>query len=70
MNNSEIELELIQHFGLDKTIDFCEMNAFLYDLLYKEHCENCPKDITDLDYDAEWWKIKHDELLKRKVMTI
>ena len=67
MNNSEIELELIQHFGLEKTIMYCEMCAFMYNKMYEDVMERCPEINQQFafDYDRDWWKSKGEELTKR-----
>jgi hypothetical protein len=69
MNNDELELELIQHFGLEKTIMYCEMNAFMYNKLYEDVMERAPELNMNFayDYEAKWWTEKHDELIKRMV---
>ena len=67
MNNSELELELIQHFGLEKTIMYCEMCAFMYNKMYEDVMERCPEINQQFafDYDRDWWKSKCEELTKR-----
>lgn len=68
MNNSELELELIQHFGLDKTIVYCEMVSFMYDLMCNDYMENNPGEPCDFDYERQWWKSKYNELLGRQII--
>ena len=72
MNNSEIELELIQHFGLEKTIAYCEMNAFMYNLMYEDIMERAPEMNMNFafDYEAKWWREKGEELIKRMIVTV
>ena len=67
MNNSEIELELIAKFGLERTIAYCEINAFMYNLLYEDIMEEQPEMNLNFafDYERDWWQDKHDELTKR-----
>lgn len=67
MNNDELELELIGKFGLEKTITFCEVNAYLYNLLYMDVMERDEKLNLDFafDYESNWWKEKGEELSKR-----
>lgn len=74
MNNSEIELELMQRFGLEKTVYFCEMASIMYDMMHKDvmkrHHDNLElglfkDDICDYNFDADWWKNKHVELKNR-----
>jgi hypothetical protein len=61
MTNSEIEVTLIQNFGLDDTIKYCEMTAYIYSVLHdeitKEEYDEC-----DYGYDARWWRDKAVEL--------
>jgi hypothetical protein len=67
MSNNEIELELIQHFGLEKTIAYCEMTAFMFGLLYEDVMEEQPELNLNFAYyyEAKWWIEKHDELIKK-----
>lgn len=65
MNNSEIELELLQHYGLEKTIAFCEMTSFMYKLLYDDCKKTNPAEVCDFDYEVEWWAKKANELKTR-----
>ena len=66
MNNDEIELELIQRFGLDKTIMFCEMVSIMFDMMYAHAITYKDEDdVCDYDFDRDWWKDKHNELIKR-----
>ena len=69
MNNSEIELELIQHFGLEKTILFCKMTSFMYKLLYEECLDSNPEDKCDFGYDMQWWELKYEELKTKSWMS-
>lgn len=69
MNNSEIELELMQSFGLDKTVTFAEMVSVMYDLLYKDTVSRNAEDMCDYDYDRDWWKKKYTELKKLQRRT-
>ncbi len=66
MKNSEIELELLNKYGLEKTILYCEMTSYMYGLMYEDIMEVQPKLNLDFafDYEANWWKEKHDELIK------
>jgi len=62
MNNSIIELELIQHFGLDKTISFCEMVSMMYDIMHNDVVERGLATEFGYDFDRDWWKQKYSEL--------
>jgi hypothetical protein len=64
MNNSELELELIQRFGLDATIKYAEMVSFMYELMCEDFMETNPGKPCDYEYEQQWWKNKHDELKK------
>lgn len=66
MNNSEIEVALIQRFGLEKTIYFCEMASVMYEMMYKDVMSRHFKDdVCDYSFDAQWWKDKGVELKNR-----
>lgn len=66
MNNSEIELELMLKFGLDKVVIFAEMASVMYDMLYKDVQSRNIDDVCEYDYERNWWKKKHIELKKRQ----
>jgi hypothetical protein len=62
MNNSVIELEIIQRFGLDKTVSFCEMVSFMYELMHDDVKERGMAHEFDYDFDRDWWANKCQEL--------
>lgn len=61
MTNSEIEVTLIQQFGLEATIKYCEMTAHVYSMLHDEVAKS-EYDEYDYGYDAKWWRDKATEL--------
>jgi hypothetical protein len=61
MNNAEIEEALIERFGLQRTIEFSEMVAVMYNMLFEHALTYTPEDPCDYDYDREWWYSKHEE---------
>ena len=66
MNNSEIEVALIQRFGLEKTIYFCEMASVMYQMMHNDVMKRHFKDdVCDYSFDAQWWHDKHVELKNR-----
>lgn len=66
MNNSEIEIELLQRFGLEKTVTFCEMASVMYEMMHRDVMKRHFKDdVCDYDFDAQWWNDKHVELKNR-----
>lgn len=71
MNNNDIELALIQKFGIKKTVIFCELATVMYDMLYTDWCKNhpiskdhepLPFDYTELDYERDCWKESYERL--------
>ena len=63
MNNSDIEKELLERFGLENLITFSAMASVMFGMLYdhvsqyKENDECC-----DYDFDRDWWASKYFEL--------
>lgn len=56
---------LISLYGLEQTITFADMNAFVYGEMYKEISEH-PMDnqelIYEYDYQQYWWKKVYNDL--------
>lgn len=54
MSNREILELIIEECGADKTAQFCEIVALMYDIKY-----NAAKDLdplTEYDFERVWWK--------------
>ena len=65
MNNNEILKKLIEQYGLEKAIMFCEMNVDVYNMMYMDAIE-VPLENEELmyeyDYQRYWWKEALNEL--------
>jgi hypothetical protein len=44
--------------------EFAKMVSFMHDVLYKEHLESGKDDVTEHNFERDWWKLKYEELLK------
>jgi hypothetical protein len=66
MYNHDLLNKMIDKFGMEKVTEFAEMVSFMHDVLYQEAKANGPDDITEHNYERDWWQDKFDEL-KTKV---
>lgn len=74
MSNRENNIlkQLIADYGLEKTISFCEMSAFVYGEMYKDICDN-PMDNQELVYEYDYqrwrWQQTLDELIGKEIYS-
>lgn len=68
--NDNIKDRIILDYGMDKTIEFCEMVSMMYKMLHddivKKGYDDMTLNIYEYDYESEWWKNKCEELKKTK----
>lgn len=68
--NNEIKDKLIADFGVDKTIDFCQMVSVMYRMLHDDLVKRglASEDYDEFDYGFEsvWWKTRCEELKRKK----
>lgn len=68
--NEDIKSELILEFGIDRTIEFCEMVYKMYKMLHEDLVARGiavnEYDEFDYNYESIWWKNKYNELKTRK----
>ena len=62
MYNQEIYEKLLKEFGEEKMASVTDVISCLYDIKYNsaKHLNT----LTEYDYERDWWKNKHVELLK------
>jgi hypothetical protein len=64
MYNHDLLNKMIDQFGVEKVTEFAKMVSFMHDVLYKEHLESGKDDVTEHNFERDWWKLKYEELLK------
>lgn len=68
--NDDIKDRIILDYGIDKTIEFCEMVSVMYRMLHGDLVRKGANDmelhVYQFDYEAEWWKNKYEELKEKK----
>jgi hypothetical protein len=68
MLNKELFDNLLQEFGVEKTLIYCEMEAKKYELLQKRCVEMRSVDVCNaFDYEASWWKQQCEQLKSETV---
>lgn len=60
---------ILNKYGIEKTIDFCQMiseaHQNIYNILNSEKGRNY-ETCMDYGYDAQWWREKGEALLKER----
>lgn len=66
MLNEELVSAVLEEFGLNKTLDFCILQAFAYKLKAKEFRKQYPGQPNEFEYERDWFVYKYHELIKLK----
>jgi hypothetical protein len=53
---------MIDRFDMNKVTDFAEMVSFMHDVLYQEAITNGRDELTEHNFERDWWKDKYEEL--------
>jgi hypothetical protein len=67
MYNHDLLNKMIDKFGVDKTTEFAEMVSFMHDVLYQEAKTNGPDEITEHNFERDWWKNTHKQLKNEEI---
>jgi len=62
MYNHELINKMIDRFDMNKVTDFAEMVSFMHDVLYQEAITNGRDELTEHNFERDWWKDKYEEL--------
>jgi len=62
MYNQDILNKILDAYGLEKTAEFCEITAMLYDIKYNAAKTKDP--LTEFDFERIWWRDAAIELTK------
>jgi hypothetical protein len=62
MYNHDLLNKMIDEFGMDKVTEFAEMVSFMHDVLYQEAMTNGRDELTEHNFERDWWKDKHEKL--------
>ena len=65
MLNNDLYKEMEKKYGKNKMILFSEMVSEMYSYLYLDRMLNDPVDASpEYDFERDWWRSKHDQLVK------
>jgi len=62
MYNPELFERMVNKFGIEKTTEFAEMVAHMYDLLHGDVVRTFKSGDSEYGYEHYWWKKKYEEL--------
>jgi hypothetical protein len=66
MYNHDLLNKMIDKFGIDKVAEAAEIISFMHDVLYNDALERGNDELTEHNFERDWWQDKFDEL-KTKV---
>jgi len=70
MYNHDLLNKMIDKFGVEDVTKFANMISFMHDILYQESLVNGPDDVSEHNFERDWWKLKYEELKKEDVWNI
>jgi len=62
MYNHDLLNKMIDEFGMDKVTEFAEMISFMHNILYEEQMTNGRDELTEHNFERDWWQDKFQEL--------
>jgi hypothetical protein len=68
MYNEEIYQKLLKEFGENKMVTVTDVISIFYDIKYSS--TNNLNLSDEFDYERNWWKEKHIELIKQKEVNL
>jgi len=70
MYNHDLLNKMIDKFGVEDVTTFAKIASFMHDILYQESLVNGSDDVSEHNFERDWWKLKYEELKKEDVWNI
>jgi hypothetical protein len=67
MYNHELINKMTHRFGINKVTEFAEMVSFMHDVLYQEALTRGRDELTEHNFERDWWQNKFEQLKSAKV---
>lgn len=70
MYNHDLLNKMIDKFGVEDVTKFAKMVSFMHDTLYQDSLVNGSDDVSEHNFERDWWNLKYEELKKEDVWNI
>jgi hypothetical protein len=64
MFNKSLYSKLEEKYGPEKMVQFSEMVSEMYDILHKDTVKNEHIELSEYDFERDWWSDKHKQLIQ------